>query len=216
MKCSLNHSFCSAGMGRCGCPLLNNTHVFSGDEVETVEQMGWPMRVLTIELEDGQQWGRRTAEKLSIPVLWPCQEHNCDLFEYVSLERLSIPVPFMSFFASFESLLICNCVHWCGDFWYHELVFAIGDLLLLFLLKKLHKWTFNLKLDVTTRTKDLFLMRGPMTNKKKKLMMHTKNIGHGWGHVAHLYSRSQTRSWDLDSCPVCFLCCKINEFLLDV
>jgi hypothetical protein len=36
-------------------PLLNNTHVFSGDEVETVEEMGWPMRVLTIELEDGQQ-----------------------------------------------------------------------------------------------------------------------------------------------------------------
>jgi len=31
------------------------THVFSGDEVETVEEMGWPMRVLTIELEDGQQ-----------------------------------------------------------------------------------------------------------------------------------------------------------------
>lgn len=68
------------------------THVFSGDEVETVEEMGWPMRVLTIELEDGQQWGRRTAEKLSIPVLCPCQECNCDLFEYVSLERLSIPV----------------------------------------------------------------------------------------------------------------------------
>jgi hypothetical protein len=57
-----------------------------------VEEMGWPMRVLTIELEDGQQWGRTTAEKLSIPVLCPCQEHNCDLFEYVSLERLSIPV----------------------------------------------------------------------------------------------------------------------------
>jgi hypothetical protein len=36
-------------------PLLNNTYVFSGDEVETVEEMGWPMRVLTIELEDGQQ-----------------------------------------------------------------------------------------------------------------------------------------------------------------
>ncbi len=31
------------------------THVFSGDEVETVEEMGWPMRVLTIELEDDQQ-----------------------------------------------------------------------------------------------------------------------------------------------------------------
>jgi hypothetical protein len=41
-------------------------------------------------------------------------------------------------------------------------------------------------------------------------MTHTKNIGHGWGQVTQLYLRFQTRSWDLDSCPVCFLCSKIN------